>query len=72
MIQIDLAGVFHTLRAAIPVLREQRSGVILTVSSVAADACGTNGGPYSAAKAGANALTITAARENAAHGSAPT
>ncbi len=68
VIQIDLYGVFHTLHAALPILREQRSGVLLTVSSIGADACGANGGPYVAAKAAVNALTKVAARENAAFG----
>lgn len=65
VIDVDLGGVFNTLHAALPVLREQRSGVILSISSVAADACGANGAPYNAAKAGVNALTQTVARENA-------
>ena len=65
MIQIDLYGVFYTVRAALPILREQRDGVILTVSSVAADACGAKGAPYNVAKAGVNALTKTISRENA-------
>lgn len=65
VIQIDLYGVFHTLQAALPILRSQRSGVILTVSSIAADACGANGGPYVAAKAAVNALSKVVARENA-------
>lgn len=68
IIGIDLGGVFNTLHASLPILREQRSGVILTVSSVAADACGAFGGPYVAAKAGVNALTKVIARENAALG----
>jgi 3-oxoacyl-[acyl-carrier protein] reductase len=67
VIQIDLYGVFHTLHAALPILRAQGSGVVLTVSSIAADACAANGGPYVAAKAAVNALTKVAARENAAH-----
>ncbi len=66
VIGIDLTGVFHTLRAALPILREQRSGVILTISSVAADACGANGAGYVASKAAVNALTKMVARENAA------
>lgn len=65
VIEIDLSGVFHTLRAALPLLREQRSGVILTLSSIAADAAQANGGPYAAAKSAVNAITIVAARENA-------
>jgi NAD(P)-dependent dehydrogenase (short-subunit alcohol dehydrogenase family) len=68
VIQIDLYGVFHTLHAAIPLLREQGGGVLLTVSSIAADACGANGGPYVAAKAAVNAMTKVVARENARHG----
>jgi 3-oxoacyl-[acyl-carrier protein] reductase len=68
VLQIDLYGVFHTLHAALPLLREQGSGVVLAVSSIAADACGANGGPYVAAKAAVNALTVVAARENARAG----
>lgn len=68
VIQIDLYGVYHTLHAALPHLREQRSGVILTVSSIAADGCQARGGPYVAAKAGVNALTKVVARENARRG----
>jgi 3-oxoacyl-[acyl-carrier protein] reductase len=68
ILSIDLGGVFHTLHSALPILRAQRSGVILTISSVAADACGAFGGPYVAAKAGVNALTKVVARENASLG----
>ena len=67
VLDIDLNGVFYTLRAAIPVLREGDGGVILTVSSIAADACAAYGGPYVASKAAVNALTVMAARENAKH-----
>jgi len=65
VVDIDLNGVFYTLRAAIPILRAGDGGVILTVSSVGADMCGANGGAYVASKAAVNALTIMAARENA-------
>ncbi len=68
VIDIDLNGVFHTLHATLPILRAQESGVILTVSSVAADMFGPFGGPYVAAKAGVNALTKVIARENASKG----
>jgi len=66
VLEIDLNGVFHTMHAALPLLRAQQKGVILTVSSVAADICGANGGPYVAAKAAVNALTKVIAHENAA------
>jgi NAD(P)-dependent dehydrogenase (short-subunit alcohol dehydrogenase family) len=68
VIDIDLNGVFYTVHAALPILQEQGSGVILTVSSIAADLCGGGGGPYVAAKAAVNALTKVVARENAARG----
>jgi 3-oxoacyl-[acyl-carrier protein] reductase len=68
ILETDLNGVFYTLHAALPILRAQRSGVLLTISSIAADACGANGGPYVAAKAAVNALTTVVARENASHG----
>jgi 3-oxoacyl-[acyl-carrier protein] reductase len=65
ILDVDLNGVFHTIHAALPILRAQQSGVILSVSSIAADLCGANGGPYVAAKAAVNALTKVVARENA-------
>lgn len=65
VIDIDLHGVFHTLHAALPFLRAQQGGVLLTISSIAPDACAANGGPYVAAKAAVNALTTVVARENA-------
>jgi 3-oxoacyl-[acyl-carrier protein] reductase len=68
ILDTDLNGVFYTIHAALPILRAQRSGVILTISSIAADACGANGGPYVAAKAAVNALTTVVARENASLG----
>lgn len=68
VIQIDLYGVFHTMHAALPILREQGSGVLLTISSILAEGGATNGAPYVAAKAAVNAMTRVAARENAAAG----
>lgn len=68
VIEIDLNGVFYTLHAALPMLQAQGGGVVLTISSVAADLCGPFGGPYVAAKAAVNALTRVVARENAAKG----
>jgi 3-oxoacyl-[acyl-carrier protein] reductase len=65
---IDLDGVFHTVHAALPILRAQKRGVILTISSIGADACGAGGGPYVAAKAAVNALSKVVARENASVG----
>jgi NAD(P)-dependent dehydrogenase (short-subunit alcohol dehydrogenase family) len=68
ILAIDLDGVFHTVHAALPILRAQKRGVILTISSIGADACGAGGGPYVAAKAAVNALSKVVARENASVG----
>ncbi len=68
ILAIDLDGVFHTVHAALPILRAQKRGVILTISSIGADACGAGGGPYVAAKAAVNALSKVVARENASLG----
>ena len=68
VVSIDLNGVFHTFHAAIPVLRENGGGVLLSISSVAVDQNAANGAPYTAAKAGVNALTKIAAKENAEYG----
>lgn len=61
-VSVNLSGVFRTIRAALEALRLSR-GAIVNVSSI----CGFRGaqgaGPYSAAKAGLEALTRSAALE---------
>ncbi|CAJ1504878.1 SDR family NAD(P)-dependent oxidoreductase [[Mycobacterium] burgundiense] len=60
---ITLNGTFHTMKHAVPHLRRRGGGAILNISSIA----GRHGMPsmaaYSAAKAGVDALTRTAAVE---------
>lgn len=68
VLNVDLNGVFYTCRAAAPKLIEQKSGCVIVISSIGADVCGPFGGPYYAAKAGANALTKVLARELAPDG----
>ncbi|MFT4570000.1 MAG: NAD(P)-dependent dehydrogenase (short-subunit alcohol dehydrogenase family) [Hyphomicrobiaceae bacterium] len=63
LIDTNLTGAFHTCKVAVPYLRQAGGGVVLTVSSIAADACAANGVAYNCAKAGLNALTMTLARE---------
>jgi len=59
-IDINLKGVFHGMRAAIPVMLAQGGGTIITVSSGAAHAPLVGWSSYCAAKAGAAMLTRAA------------
>jgi NAD(P)-dependent dehydrogenase (short-subunit alcohol dehydrogenase family) len=56
-IDINLKGVFHGMRAALPVMRAQGGGTILTVGSGAAHAPQQGWSAYCASKAGAWMLT---------------
>jgi len=67
-IDVNLKGVFHGMRAAIPVMRAQGGGTILTVSSGAAHRPLEGWSAYCASKAGAAMLTRSAHLEEAAHG----
>ena len=58
---VDLNGVFHTCKAAVPRLRDR--GNVIVVSSIGADLCAPYGAPYYVAKAGANALVKVLAKE---------
>jgi 3-oxoacyl-[acyl-carrier protein] reductase len=68
VIDTNLTGAFFTLRTSIPYLRRSTGASITTISSIAADLCGEGGGAYNAAKAALNAITMTAAREEAPNG----
>lgn len=62
VIAVDLSGVFYMTRAAARVMREHRSGRIISVSS--ASWLGNIGqANYAAAKAGVVGLTLTASKE---------
>lgn len=56
-IDVNLKGVFHGIRAALPVMRTQGGGTILTVGSGAAHAPQQGWSAYCASKAGALMLT---------------
>lgn len=56
-IDVNLKGVFHGMRAALPVMRAQGGGTILTVGSGAAHAPKEGWSAYCASKAGAWMLT---------------
>lgn len=56
-VQVNLTGVFHGMRAAVPMMRAQGAGVVLTVSSGAAHRPLEGWSAYCASKAGAAMLT---------------
>lgn len=67
-VDINLKGVFHGMRAALPVMQAQGAGTIINVSSGAAVNPLEGWGGYCASKAGALMLTRVAHLEEAAHG----
>ncbi|MCS7032894.1 MAG: SDR family oxidoreductase [Phycisphaerae bacterium] len=68
VIQTNFSAAFRLSRACWPLFREQRHGVIVHVSSAAARDPLEGFHAYGAAKAALNTLTISMAREGAAHG----
>ncbi len=68
VINVNLKSVFLCSQAAIPQLKEQRSGRIINISSLAAQLGGRGGSlPYAAAKAAVNTLTKGLANELGAY-----
>lgn len=67
-VDINLKGVFHGMRAVIPMMRAQGAGTVITVSSGAAHSPLEGWSSYCAAKAGAAMLTRSAHLEEAAAG----
>ena len=65
---INLKGVFHGMRAVLPLMRAQGAGTIITVSSGAAVNPIEGWSAYCASKAGALMLTRMAHLEESAHG----
>jgi NAD(P)-dependent dehydrogenase (short-subunit alcohol dehydrogenase family) len=65
VVNVNLGGTFHTLRAAIPMLLAGGGGSIVTVASLNASRPLQGEAPYSAAKAGVVNLTRTTALEYA-------
>jgi NAD(P)-dependent dehydrogenase (short-subunit alcohol dehydrogenase family) len=63
---VNLKAMWLTVRAAVPLLREQGGGAIVNVSSIAA-VMGGNQVAYEVTKAGVNRLTTSVAAANARH-----
>lgn len=66
-LRVNLSGVFYLCRAVLPVMVAQRTGSIVNMSSCAATSPFVGTGPYSASKAGLEALTRVLALEGAPH-----
>jgi NAD(P)-dependent dehydrogenase (short-subunit alcohol dehydrogenase family) len=64
IMSVNLKSMFLSCRSVLPAMREQRSGSIVNISSIAA-VCSTNILAYKTSKAGVNALTHQIALENA-------
>lgn len=63
LMAVDLDGVFHLVRAAVPGFVRRQRGAIVTVSSMWGVTGGSCEVPYSAAKAGVIGLTRSLAKE---------
>ena len=68
VLQVDLFGVWHCMRAEIAQMRRQGSGAIVNTSSMLGDAAMADNGAYIAAKHAVNGLTRAAAIELGALG----
>ncbi len=68
LMDINLKGLFLTCKYVLPVMRAQRSGVIVNISSTAAVCFRPRTLAYKITKAGINALTQNLALENAPYG----
>jgi NAD(P)-dependent dehydrogenase (short-subunit alcohol dehydrogenase family) len=66
IVAVNLKGMWLTIKAALPVMREQGGGAIVNISSLAAVAGGGQLA-YEVSKAGVNRLTTSVAQSNARH-----
>ena len=67
LMDVNLKGMFLTCKHVLPIMRDQKSGVIINISSTAS-LCTRRPLAYRAAKAAINAMTQTLAIENAEYG----
>ncbi len=68
MVDVNLKGVYHGYRAALPVMQEQGSGTIINISSGAATGALEGWSHYCATKAAVLSLTRCGHKEMAEHG----
>lgn len=68
IMNVNLKAMWRTCKAVVPVMREQGSGAVVNISSLAAVAAATMLTAYKVSKAGVNALTHALAMNNARYG----
>jgi short-subunit dehydrogenase len=68
VIQLNLTSVFQCIQAVLPSMREQQSGTIINIASIAGYQAFPGWGAYNVSKAGLIALSKTLAAEERAHG----
>lgn len=68
VVDVNLKGVFHAIRAALPVMRAQGAGIIINISSGAATGALEGWSHYCATKAAVLSLTRCVHLEEAGHG----
>ncbi|HKJ00162.1 MAG TPA: SDR family NAD(P)-dependent oxidoreductase [bacterium] len=67
-VAVDLNGAFNVVHAALQVMHERQTGVIVAVSSIATQMCQARNSQGAAAKAGVEALIRVVAREEGRSG----
>jgi NAD(P)-dependent dehydrogenase (short-subunit alcohol dehydrogenase family) len=65
LVRVNLTGVYHGFRAAVPLIRASGGGAVVSTASISGTRPAAGEAPYAAAKAGVAALTASAALEYA-------
>jgi len=68
IVNVNLNGTFHLIRAILPVMREQNFGRIINLSSIVSQTGVMGTSAYAASKAGINGMIKSIALENAQKG----
>lgn len=68
VINVNLTGTFHLIRATLPLMREQNFGRIINLSSIVSQTGVMGTSAYAASKAGLNGMIKSIALENAQKG----
>ena len=67
LMEMNVKGMFMTCKHVLPVMRDQKEGVIINISSIAS-ICSHNSITYKTGKGAVNTMTHHLAMENAAYG----